>query len=391
MVKHQKLWKRRDFLIALGALGSIVPLAYSRKFSYYKQVKASGERDFSVVGNASLRQRAAAKGLIYGAHPDPESPEFSQDLQLKSSFIQECAILVAGFYWSGTQPSANNFDFTETDYFAKFASDNGILFRGHPLIWHELIPQWLNDKFKNPQTTSSEIQNIFTNHISTIVKRYGGKIHSWDVVNEAIETDDGRRDGLRVNSWLNFLGPDYIELAFRIAAQADPKALLVYNDTGLEYDTPRDEARRNATLKLLERLKSKGVPIHAFGIQSHLLGHETQFNPNKLRKFLADVASLGLKILITELDVSDRELPATFAVRDRIIAGAYEDYLSVILEQPSVIAVITWGLSDKYTWLSQAAPRSDRIPVRPLPLDSSFQRKLAWKAMARAFDNAPKR
>jgi endo-1,4-beta-xylanase len=290
-----------------------------------------------------------------------------------------------------TQPSANNFDFTQTDYFVKFASDHGMLFRGVPLIWYDMVPQWLNDKFKNPKTTSEEMQNILIHHISTIVKRYAGRVHSWDVVNEVIELDHGRSDGLRVDPWLKFLGSDYIDLAFRIAAQADPKALLVYNENNLEYDTPQYDAKRTAVLKLLERLKSKGTPIHALGIQSHLLGHETRFNPKKLRKFLADVASLGLKIMITELDVIDSELPLNPKVRDRMVASAYEDYLSVVLDEPAVTTVITWGLSDKYTWLSQAAPRPDRVAVRPLPLDSNFKRKLAWNAMARAFDKAIKR
>jgi endo-1,4-beta-xylanase len=166
---------------------------------------------------------------------------------------------------------------------------------------------------------------------------------------------------------------------------------MVYNETGLEYDTPRDEARRTAVLKLLEGLKSRGTPLHAFGIQSHLLGSETNFNPKKLRKFLADVASLDLKILVTELDVTDKDLPKDPKIRDRIVASAYEDYLSVVLDEKAVIAVLTWGLSDRDTWLSQYAPRRDGAPVRPLPFDSNLQPKLAWNAMARAFDKAPKR
>jgi endo-1,4-beta-xylanase len=216
-------------------------------------------------------------------------------------------------------------------------------------------------------------------------------MHSWDVVNEAIAVEDGRPDGLRKTPWLDLLGPNYIDLAFRLAAQADPQALLVYNDYGLEYDTPQDEAKRAAVLKLLERLKSQGTPIHAFGMQSHLSGHETKFNPQKLRKFLGDVASLGLKIMITELDAIDEKLPLNIAVRDRIIAGAYEDYLSAALDEKAVIAVITWGLSDRYTWLSEFKPRKDRAAVRPLPFDRNFNRKLAWNAIARAFDRAPKR
>ena len=292
---------------------------------------------------------------------------------------------------SGVRPSTSSFNLTETDSFARFASDHGMLFRGHPLIWHDLIPQWLTDKFNNPNTTSKEIENIFINHVSTIVRRYAGRTHSWDVVNEGIETDDGRADGLKNTPWLKFLGPDYIDLAFRVAAEADPKAILVYNENGLENDVSKDEAKRTAVLKLLERLKSKGTPIHALGVQSHIWAGGNDFNLKKLRKFLADVASLGLKIMITELDVTDKDLPVNIDDRDRIVAGIYEDYLSVVLDEPAVIAIITWGLSDRYTWLSSYAPRSDHAPLRPLPLDSDLKHKLAWNAIARAFDKARKR
>jgi endo-1,4-beta-xylanase len=165
----------------------------------------------------------------------------------------------------------------------------------------------------------------------------------------------------------------------------------VYNDYGLDYNTPEDEGRRVAVLRWLERLKSIGTPVHALGIQAHLRADETRFNPRKLRTFLNDVAGLGLKLIISELDVADNKLPKDVNVRDRIVAGVYEDYLSVVLDEPAVIALITWGLSDRSTWLSQHTPREDKAPVRPLPLDDQLNRKLAWNAIARAFDKAPRR
>jgi Beta-1,4-xylanase len=126
-------------------------------------------------------------------------------------------------------------------------------------------------------------------------------------------------------------------------------------------------------------------------MQSHLYGHVTEFNPTKLRTFLSDVASLDLKILLTELDVNDKRLPADILVRDQIAARAYSDYLDVALDEPAVISVQTWGLSDRYTWLTQFAARDDGLPVRPLPLDENLERKLAWQAIAAAFDQAPVR
>ncbi|WP_017651399.1 endo-1,4-beta-xylanase [Fortiea contorta] len=386
MVRY-RIINRRNFLFYLGSLTSTFLYNCTNKFDNPVYAQFNPKRNFSVINNAALRKISNVKGLVYGAHP---GAELTKDQQLQLSTSKECGILVAGFYAVETRPTSSTFNFAETDFFAKFASQNSMLLRGHPLVWYQANPKWLTDKFNNPKTTSKEIQNILSNHVSTIVKRYAGKIHSWDVLNEAIEPNDGRQDGLRVTPWLKFLGPDYIDLAFRLAAKNDPKALLVYNDYGIEHDTPEDEAKRAAVLKLLKHLKSKGTPIHALGIQSHL-APDKKFNFTKLRKFLKDVANLGLKIMVTELDVVDKDLPANIDERDRIIASVYEDYLSTVLQEPAVIAVITWGLTDKYTWLSWESPRADGKPVRPLPLDSNFQRKFAWNAISRVFDKALKR
>ncbi len=343
-------------------------------------------RKFTIIGKSSLKERAKAKGLIYGAFPQADHQDFMRDRQLQSHFIRECAMITVGHYWITTRPSANTFDFSSTDYFTQFAIKNKMLVRGHPLVWHEALPKWL------PATLNSRnAEKILTQHIQTIVRRYAGKMHSWDVVNEAVDMGDRRADGLKQTPWLKFLGVDYIDLAFRLAAKADPQAKLVYNDFGVEYDTPGDDGKREAILNLLQRLKSKGTPIYALGLQSHLIGDLNSFNPYKFREFLKNVASLGLKIMITEMDVVDNKLPKDINKRDRIVAAAYEDYLSVALAEPAVISVVTWGLSDRYTWLAGFKPRADRAEVRPLPFDRNFKPKLAWNAIARAFDRAPKR
>jgi endo-1,4-beta-xylanase len=283
-------------------------------------------------------------------------------------------------------PEPERFDFAAADGLAQFAKTHGLLFRGHNLVWHNSLPDWFKAT-ATPQTA----RQILVDHIQTVVSRYAGQMHSWDVVNEAILPADGRADGLRQTPWLELIGPDYIDLAFRTAAAADPTALLVYNDFELDYDRPQDEAKRTALLRFLERLKQQNLPIQALGMQAHLWGGETRFNASKLSRWLESVASLGLKILVTELDVTDKALPPDQLIRDQIVAGAYADYLAVLLEQPAVIAVLTWGLSDRYSWLAEFAPRSDGEPVRPLPLDHNLERKLAWNAMAQAFDQAPNR
>lgn len=356
------------------------------------------KRNFKIRGNKSLKERAAAKGVIFGAGASYE--ELSSIPKYAKIFDRECGMVVptCELKWvcgnANLRPSPDEFDFKPADWMANFARKNQILFRGHTLVWHEALPKWFEEKVNHQNA-----ELFLKNHIQTVMGHYAGKVHSWDVVNEALAfdftnkiLDGGRRpDGLRKTPWLNFLGDDYIELAFRLAHQADPRALLTYNEFGLDYNTPEDEAKRYALLNLLQKLKSKGTPIHALGIQAHLSGDRTDFDRHKFRDFLKNVASLGLKIMITELDVNDKKLPLDPNKRDRIIAGVYEDYLSAALDEKATIAVITWGFSDRLTWLSEFAPRIDKAAVRTLPLDRNFNRKLAWNGIARAFDGAPKR
>jgi endo-1,4-beta-xylanase len=389
MIKKQRLMGRRVFLFSLGTLASLAAVATGNKLRHLNnslQALDNEERDFTVIGEATLRDRAAAKKLIYGAASDYRYLSIAP--QFAASFAQECGMLVPenDLKWKTLRPTPESFNFTQGDWLAKFAFDHNMLFRGHTLVWHEALPPWFKDTVNSQNALA-----ILLKHIETVVGHYAGKIHSWDVVNEVILPKDGRSDGLRNTPWLQLLGPDYIDIAFRAAAKADPQALLIYNDYGLDYDTPEHEAKRVAVLNLLKRLKSMGTPIHAFGMQAHLQGHETRFNPKKLKAFLQEVANLGLKILITEMDVTDQKLPLDAKVRDRIIAGAYEDYLSAVLDEPAVIAVLTWGLSDRYTWLSEFKSRGDKAPIRTLPLDEQLKRKLAWNAIARAFDKASER
>ncbi|MBD2447496.1 endo-1,4-beta-xylanase [Nostoc sp. FACHB-152] len=381
------LTRRQTIYLGLGALATTGLLQIIKIISNSWQIAAliNSKRDFKVDERRTLKQRAASKGLIFGA--DCGTLNLQSDPKLSSLIAQECEMLVAGFLkWDTLRPTAKQFNFQQGDWYARFARQNRMLLRGHTLVWHESLPSWFKETVNRRNAEQFLIQ-----HITQVVGRYAGQMHSWDVVNEAIKVKDGQQNGLRKTPWLEFLGENYIDLAFRIAAEVDPKALLVYNDYGLQYDIPKDEAKRNAVLKLLERLKSKGTPIHALGIQSHLLADETRFNPQRLRNFLKNVSDLGLKIMVTEMDVIDKHLPQNIAIRDRIVASVYEDYLSAILDEPDVIAVITWGLSDRYTWLSRFQPRRDKSAVRPLPFDTQMHRKLAWNAIARAFDNAPKR
>lgn len=387
--KNQILTRRQALLLGLGAVAGVSACTISTQLKYFNHSLQAANKlneDFRLKADTPLRQRAAAKGLIYGAATLYDF--LYKDAEFAKVFAQECGMLVTegDLKWGDyLRPSPDRFNFTRADWLVNFARDRDMLFRGHTLVW-KYVPKWFKDT-----VNGQNAEQVLLKHIKTIVERYAGQIHAWDVVNEAILPKDGRTDGLRKTPWLELLGPDYLEIAYRAAAQADPKALLVHNENRLD-DVPEAEERRAYVLKLLERLISKGTPIHALGIQGHLLrrGSETKFNPNKLRTFLKDVASLGLKIMITEMDVTDKSLPVDMAMRDRMIAAAYRDFLSVVLDEPAVIAVTTWGLSDRYTWLtSKRQSRPDGVAPRPLPLDAELKRKLAWNAIALSFDQAP--
>ena len=219
-----------------------------------------------------------------------------------------------------------------------------------------------------------------------MVGRYAGTVASWDVVNEPVERNDRRPDGLRKSPWLRALGPDYLEIAFRAAHAADPHARLALADYGLEYD---DESwmveKRGTMLSLLRGLLARGVPIHALALQGHLLGDRPPAFGKGLSAFLAEVAALGLDIYITELDVNDQDTPGSVAARDHVTADIYARFLDTVLAQPAVKMVVTWGLSDRYTSKTTMFPRRDGAPVRPLPFDADLRPKPAALALARAF------
>ncbi|MCU0523783.1 MAG: endo-1,4-beta-xylanase [Elainella sp. Prado103] len=393
---YSRYSRRRALTLGAGVLSGIgtvigakagVKAAYRH---YQAQILDNPDRTFETAGETPLKQRAQAKGLIYGAAARHQ--DLMTDRTLATHYRTECALLAPEWElkWSAgnarLRTAPNQFDFTMADEMINFAQTHAMQVRGNTLVWHLCLPEWFTE-----QVNHQNAEQWLVQHIQTVVGRYAGQVQSWDVVNEAIEPADGQAHGLRRTPWQELLDADYIDLAFRIAAAADPKAVLTYNDYGLEYDTPENQTKRQAVLQLLERLKAQGTPIHALGIQSHLVGNELRFNPQKLRQFLSDVASLGLKIFITELDVIDRELPQSVEVRDRIIASIYEDFLSVILDEPAVKMLVTWGLSDRYSWLTEFHPRADGSAVRPLPLDGNLQRKSAWRAIARAIDAAPVR
>jgi endo-1,4-beta-xylanase len=322
-----------------------------------------------------LRDLAHTKNLLFGSaisDPQLKRPDLTQLV------LDQCSILVAEnqMKWRATHPEQDRFDFTQADAFLNFAESHHLPARGHNLCWHEHNPSWLD-----PAITPQNAVSLLTTHIQTVVTRYKGRIRSWDVVNEAIDPAQKNPQGLRNSLWLQNIGEDYVELAHRTAAAADPAALLTYNDYDIETDAPAQQAKREAILAMLQRFIKKGVPIHAVGVQSHLRTNEGVPTWTGLDKFLSEVEKLNLQVYITELDVDDQFMPADIPERDRQVAEIYRSFLTTVLRHNSVKAVLTWCLSDRDSWLQSFRPRKDALPQRPLPFDAQLNPKPAFFAL----------
>src|ERR1700744_5006202 len=226
--------------------------------------------------------------------------------------------------------------------------------RGHTLAWYGAMPAWTEEI-----QTRAEAERELRDHIETVVSRYRGAIPSWDVINEPLAEWPENESSFRPSIWARRLGADYLSIALRRAAQADPDARLVLNEYDVEFKGPRFAARRQALVALLRSLRDKGVPLHAVGLQSLLM----------------EIDSLKLDVLITELDVIDYELPGKISQRDAMVAGMAGQFLGAVCDVVRPKAILTWGISDRYTWVPIYFKRSDGMPNRPLPLDAYLKRK----------------
>ena len=340
----------------------------------------------SIAKGGSLKTHAQAHGLLAGAAVDVKL--LNSDETYARILAEQYNILVAegAMKWKALRPAPDKYSFADGDTLVSFAERHKIKVRGHNFVWHEALPDWFATT-----VTKDNAKQFLVDHIMTVGGHYKNKIHSWDVVNEAVLPKDGRPDGLRNSPWMELLGPDYIEIAFRTARQADPAALLTYNEYGVEYDNDEDEERRTITLQLLRRLKAANVPLDAVGIQSHIKAGQPSTFGNSLRSFMASVREMGLQIFVTELDVNEDDLAYNdVAQRDRTIAATYRQYLSAVLPEKAVKAVLTWGVSDNHTWLNNGPTHKKKQPDRPqrsLPFDRDYAPKEAFFAMRDCFDN----
>ncbi|MBA3630017.1 MAG: endo-1,4-beta-xylanase [Actinobacteria bacterium] len=377
LVTRRRLLLGAASVVAIGAAGRIATLDSSTSPEGDPQPPCEPQREIVFGSSAATWQLS--------------------DADYRRLFVREAEMLFTedDLLWYRLRPKPDSvLDFKYADQIIEFAEQHGMLVFAAHLVWDEGFGEgWTEDDLWGMDEQTA--RKVLFDTVERTVKRYRGRVAAWSVVNEAIGTEGVR--GLRTDvPWYETIGPFYVAESFDIAHAADPDALLVLNEFGYETvneygDRPDDKQR--ATLRVVDRLLDDDVPVHALGVQAHLPADKfaERFDPVAYRRFLSEIASRGLKILITELDVLDDGLPADRRIRDRVVADAYLRYLEATLQEPAVAAVITFGLSDRYTWLQEDYPRKDGAPRRPLPFSEGLRAKPAHHALEHALETAPPR
>jgi endo-1,4-beta-xylanase len=335
---------------------------------------------FAAAPFSPLRQLAKDKGIAFGFAVDPK--KLDADATYRDVVARQADILVPenALKWQTVHPEPERYDFSQADTLAAFAQAHQQRLRGHTFCWHRALPDWV---YKTVTPTNAE--SVLNAHITTVAAHYRGRMASWDVVNEAIQLEDGQPGGLRNAFWYQMLGPRYLDVAFHAAHKADPGAVLCYNDYGLEKDTHYGESRRAAVLTLLQGLIKRGVPIHGLGIQSHLRLGDT-FGP-ELARFILAVRALGLAAYVTELDVDDSQFNGSMQARDDAVAATYKRYLEAVLATRAVSTVITWGVWDS-PHIAGAVQDHGRPAQRPLVFGPQGEIKPASWVVEHVFEGA---
>lgn len=297
----------------------------------------------------------------------------------------------------GIQPREGHFTWNHADRFVEFGEQHGMTVNGHVLVWHAQTPEWFFKDSLGRPASKALLTERMRNHIHTLVGRYKGRIHGWDVVNEAI-ADDGT---LRKSAWYEILGPEFIEMAFRFAHEADPDAELYYNDYSLS-----SPAKRETVCRIVRQLKAKGLRIDAVGMQSH---HGLDFpRMEDYEQSIEAFAACGVKVMVTELDLNVLPYPESFsgAAIDQDYAynermNPYKNGLPAEVEQRinerwltlfriykkhrhQISRVTLWGVSDADSWLNDW-PVKGRTAYGLL-FDRQYQPKPVLKDIIRLFE-----
>jgi len=350
---------------------------------------------FAQGGNEwSLREVAQSRRLLIGTAVRPEQlseAAYSSTLAREFNMIEPEDALK----WEVVHPDRNSFDFSQADQIVEFAIRHGMKVRGHTLVWHRQNPKWLT----NWNFTSAELSQILEKHIKAVVAHYRGNIFAWDVVNEAF--DEVRPGTLRSTIWRDEPGIDaaasdearatdiparsqhaarssqpyaYIERCFRWAHEADPHALLFYNDAEAETINPKSDE----IYAMVSDFRRRGVPIDGVGFQMHVANMHADVP--SISANIKRFAALGVQVHITEMDVA---LPVDSNGNARpqdlqLQADIYRQIAAACLSYPGCTAIQTWGFTDKYSWIGS---HSKHAQGAALLFDRDYRAKPAYDAL----------
>jgi endo-1,4-beta-xylanase len=298
--------------------------------------------------------------------------------------------------WGPVHPQPDQYNFKPADDYVAFGQQNKMFIVGHTLVWHQQTPDWVFEDQEGKPVSREVLLKRMQDHINTVVGRYKGKIHGWDVVNEAINDQDG---GMRKTKWLDIIGEDFAQKAFEYAHQADPQAELYYND----YSIYRAD-KREGVIRLVKGLQAKGIKVHAIGMQGHY--GLTVPTIDQIEASIVAFAKLGVKVNFTELDIDvlpnpsrrqGADIAETFAVDEKFnvykqglpdsvqqaLNRRYADLFTLFRKHRDKIDRITfWGVTDTNSWLNN-------WPIRgrtsyPLLFDRKYQPKPAFQAVLKS-------
>jgi endo-1,4-beta-xylanase len=307
--------------------------------------------------NDSLRALAAKQGLRFGTAVD--MAQLGTNKAYTDIVSDQFSVVTAEnvMKWDSVEPTRGTYNWAPADQLVKFAQEHGQAVRGHTLMWHSQVPSWLTDGVSNGSISNAELREILHKHVTDEVKHFKGKIWQWDVVNEVFANswETPQADGLNANDfWIQHLGSGIVADVFRWAHQADPKALLFYNDYNITGEDGTN-VKFDAVYKFVKDLRAKGVPINGIGEQGHL---DTQygFDAQRYQSDLQAYADLGLKVAITEADVRTFVNNATEQVPTDSLAQFAQPYeFSAELKGCQLvracISFTAWGVYDGDSWI----------------------------------------
>lgn len=332
----------------------------------------------------TLRAAARRGGFSYGAAGDVE---LFTDTDYRALLLSEAEVFTPtnALKFPTLQPAEGRWDFGTADSLVDGARAKGLRVHGHNLAWNDWLPDWVK------ALSWKDARRAFDAHLDHVVPHFAGRLASWDVVNEPFYLGFDKPGTYRPGPWLEAFGPGYVFRAFKRTAELDPHAKLVLNEAWTERTDVVGLAVRRSLLRLIDEIKDKGLRLDAVGLQAHLTP-QIAYDDHSFADFLHEIAQRKVEIYISEFDVMDLIYPDDVAARDTAVAARTTAFLDAVLAVPAVTRVVTWGLSDRYSWWREpsmlAAYNLKRLP-RPLPYDADLKKKPMWTAMRDAFTRRP--